>query len=129
MAEITPINLGTSPNDGTGDTLREGGSKINTNFSNLNTAKAEKTIQVTGLTLTQSSWTSGSTFYEYELTNANITADSIVEVIPANADYAVVQAAQILPSVVSASGKITIYAVNQPTANIGVTINITTKAS
>ncbi len=36
MAEITTINLGTDPNDDTGDSLRAGGDKINTNFSNLN---------------------------------------------------------------------------------------------
>ena len=36
MAEITPINIGTIPNDGTGDSLRAAGDKINTNLSNLN---------------------------------------------------------------------------------------------
>lgn len=34
MAQQT-INIGTVPNDGTGDTLREGGDKINDNFTEL----------------------------------------------------------------------------------------------
>lgn len=34
MAQQT-INIGTSPNDHTGDTLRDGGSKINANFTEL----------------------------------------------------------------------------------------------
>ena len=41
MAVIIPIDLGTLPNDGTGDPLRVGGQSININFANLNTDKLE----------------------------------------------------------------------------------------
>ena len=34
MAQLT-INIGAAPNDGTGDTLRDGGDKINDNFTEL----------------------------------------------------------------------------------------------
>jgi hypothetical protein len=32
---LQPINLGSAPNDGTGDPLRDGGTKINANFVDL----------------------------------------------------------------------------------------------
>lgn len=42
MSVITLIDLGTSPNDGTGDPLRIGGGEVNTNFTNLNVDKLER---------------------------------------------------------------------------------------
>lgn len=44
MSTITAINLGTAPNDYTGDPLRTAGGKINTNFTNLNTDKLEGAV-------------------------------------------------------------------------------------
>jgi len=44
MSVSTPINLGTNPDDGTGDPIRTGGTKINTNFTNLNTDKLENSL-------------------------------------------------------------------------------------
>lgn len=41
MAQQT-INIGSSPNDGTGDTIRDGGDKINDNFTELYTNKLDK---------------------------------------------------------------------------------------
>jgi len=81
-------------------------------------------IQVTSLTLDADNWTLVSGLYEYDLSNANITANSIVEVIPENADIAIVKAAEILPGTDSSSGSVKIYSTNEPTADIGVTINI-----
>lgn len=86
---------------------------------------AFKPLQVGSLTLASANWTTGTDFEEYELSNANITADDIVEVIPDNADIDVVAAAEILPATVSAAGAVTIFAKNTPTGDIGVTINIT----
>lgn len=88
------------------------------------TTDFSKVTQITSLTLLAASWTTGVTYKEYVLTNANITAASIVDVIPDNAYNAIVSAAQILPATVSAAGQVTIYAINIPTGNIGVTINI-----
>jgi len=44
MAVITPIFLGAVADDGTGDAIRTGGTKINTNFSNLNSDKLETAL-------------------------------------------------------------------------------------
>ncbi len=40
------INIGTNPNDGTGDTIRDGGVKINDNFTELYDFKSESIIRV-----------------------------------------------------------------------------------
>ena len=87
------------------------------------------TSQITSLTLTQTSWTEGTTYWEYVLSNGSITANSIVEIIPDNADYEIIQAAIILPTVDSSAGSVKIYAVNEPADNIGVTINIKEKTT
>lgn len=42
MTTIVPLDLGAAPNDGTGDTLRDGGDIINDNFAALNAGKVEK---------------------------------------------------------------------------------------
>jgi hypothetical protein len=84
--------------------------------------------QITSITLSSGSWSLVSGLYEYDYSNAAITANSIVDVIPDNADIAVVKAAEILPKTVSSSGSVKLYATNAPTGNIGVTMNITVKA-
>lgn len=81
-------------------------------------------VQVTGLTLLDTGWTLVGSFYEYDLADANILSTSIVEVIPDNADIAIVQAAVFLPRTDSSAGSVKVYATNEPTVDIGVTINI-----
>lgn len=83
-----------------------------------------KTIQVTGITLSSGGWSAVSGFYEYDLSNANITATSVVDVIPENASIENVKEAGILPKTLSSSGSVKLYATNLPTNNISVTINI-----
>jgi len=83
-------------------------------------------LQITGLTLLSASWTLLGSLYEYDLANANITAAMVVDVIPENADIAIVKAAEILPKTVSSAGSVKLYATNAPTGNIGVTIILTT---
>lgn len=80
--------------------------------------------QVTPVTLTVAGWSLVSGLYNYVYSNALITASSIVDVIPANASVAVVKVADIMPATLSASGNVTIYATNVPTADIVVTFNI-----
>ena len=80
--------------------------------------------QVTAQTLTAASWTLVSGFYEYNLSNANITTTSIVDVIPDNASVPIVQVAQVLPRTLSGIGTVKLYSTNLPTGNIVVTINI-----
>lgn len=88
------------------------------------TNKAIKTIQVTSQTLVAANWTLVSGLYEYDLANANITSLKYVEVIPDNATIAITKAADLLPTNVSSSGSVKLYATNLPTGNIVVTINI-----
>jgi hypothetical protein len=83
-----------------------------------------KAVQVTGLTLLDTGWTLVGGLYEYDLADANILVTSIVEVIPDNADRAIVQAAVFLPRTDSSAGSVKVYATNEPTDDIGVTINI-----
>jgi hypothetical protein len=85
---------------------------------------SKKILQVSSLTLTTAGWSLVSGLYEQDLANANITAASIVDVIPDNAAIATVIAAGILPRTDSAAGSVKVYSQNLPTANIGVTINI-----
>jgi hypothetical protein len=85
---------------------------------------SKKILQVGSLTLTTAGWSLVGGLYEQDLAQASITAASIVQVIPNNADIATVIAAGILPRTDSAAGSVKVYAQNLPTANIGVTINI-----
>lgn len=82
------------------------------------------TIQVTSLTMSQASWTYSAPFWNYTITNASILSDTYVQVIPNNANYAIVFAAFLLPANLSSVGQVIVYALNQPTGDIGVTINI-----
>ena len=50
MATITPINVGTVPNDDTGDSLRNAFIKVNTNEANLN-AGITTNVAITGGTI------------------------------------------------------------------------------
>jgi hypothetical protein len=86
--------------------------------------KNPKLIQVGSLTLLSANWSLNGSIYEYTLSHASILATSIVDVIPENADIAVVQAAQIYPKTLSSAGSVKLYSKNAPTGNIGVTINI-----
>ena len=80
--------------------------------------------QVTPVTLASGSWSLASSLYEYDYSNALITSSSIVDIIPDNSTISIVQAAQILPSTVSTSGSVKLFATNLPTADIIVTVNI-----
>ena len=82
------------------------------------------TIQVTSLTMSQASWTYSAPFWNYTITSASILSDTYVQVIPNNIDYSIVFAAFILPANLSSVGQVIVYALNQPTGDIGVTINI-----
>jgi hypothetical protein len=88
------------------------------------TLKGNLAIQVTPVTLSVAGWTLVSGLYEYDYANANIISTSIVDVIPSNSTIGLVQAAVFLPSTLSASGTVKLYANNLPTADIIVTVNI-----
>ena len=86
--------------------------------------KSDKTIQITGVSLSTGGWTLVSGFYEYDYANAEITVNKIVDVIPDKSTINIVQAAEILPETLSGSGTVKFYSKNLPTATILVTINI-----
>ena len=73
------INLGTTPNDRTGDTLRDAGSKTNSNFNELYTALGNGTalgIAVTGATSGQVLKFNGTSF----VPAADINTDAVASV-------------------------------------------------
>lgn len=86
---------------------------------------ADSTVQVANVTVLTSAFTLVSGFYEATISNANILATSIVEVIPSNASYTVVKNAEFLPQTDSSAGSVKIYSVNAPASDIVVTLNIT----
>ena len=96
---------------------------ISTSTQSALDGKQPKFITATA-TLTTGSWSLVSGLYEQSVSNVNITATSIVDVIPDNAAFATVTAAQILPRTDSASGSVKVYSNNLPSANIGITLNI-----
>lgn len=58
MSKLT-INIGSLPNDGSGDTLRDGASKINSNFNELYSSLGDGSSLVVGLGKTVISFSSG----------------------------------------------------------------------
>lgn len=82
------------------------------------------TIQVTGITVNVGQWALSGPIYAATISDGNITSDSIVDVIPSNDDYAVVNAAQLLPETISQASGVKIFAVNLPTGSIDFTLNI-----
>jgi hypothetical protein len=108
--DSTPTNGSTNPvtSDGVFDALA---------------LKSNKPVVATA-TLSTGSWSLVSGLQEQSISNVDITASSVVDIIPDNAAASVVSAAQILPRTDSSSGAVKVYATNLPTANIGVTLNI-----
>jgi len=68
--------------------------------------------------------TGTSGFWYADISNVNITADSVVDVIPEKAYKSIVDAAAFAGETDSSSGSVRIYAENQPTGTIEVTLNI-----
>jgi hypothetical protein len=89
-----------------------------------NQGPAGTITQVTPITVLDTGWTLVSGLWEYDISDSNILSNSIVDIIPANADYTTVVAAQLLPESISSVGQVKIFAINQPTADFDVTLNI-----
>jgi len=49
MTTLDPIDIGSTPNDGTGDTLRDAFSKVNTNEANINSDVGQNTNDITAV--------------------------------------------------------------------------------
>lgn len=94
-----------------------------TETTNLLNGKANKTIQITGVTIYSSGWTSGTT-YEYVYNHTGITDVNIVDIIPEISTYPIVKAANMYPMVTSSAGSVKLYSGSRPTSNIIITLNI-----
>ena len=75
-------------------------------------------------TLTTAGWTLVGGYYEQDIANANITATSLVNIIPDNDDVQTVIDAEFLPANDSSAGSVKVYSKNLPTADIDVTLII-----
>ena len=83
-----------------------------------------KVVQITGVEVLSTAFTLVSGLYEADITNANILIDSSVEVIPENSTISIVEAAVFLPQTISVTGSVKIFAKNEPSGSIFVTLNI-----
>jgi hypothetical protein len=81
-------------------------------------------IQVTDKILNVGGWSLVGELYEQSISDASITATSVVDVVPNNADYATVSTAVFLPRTDSSTEAVKVYCRNLPTSTITVTINI-----
>ena len=78
----------------------------------------------TAATLSDVSWTLDTGLYKYTLSDADILAGSIVDIIPQNSTIDIVIAAEMLPAVDVTAGQVVIWCKNEPTANISINYNI-----
>ena len=79
---------------------------MNDNFRELSEApepEVYKPIQIPDVVLVALNWILVDELYQYTLVNANITANSIVDVIPDNDSLETVQSAGIFPKTLSAA--------------------------
>jgi hypothetical protein len=104
---------------GTGITIT---TDATTDTVTINTTR--KATQVTGKTVATGAWSLVSGFYEASISDAGISATSIVDVIPDNGSAATAATAGVLPRTDSSSGAVKIYATATPAATLTVTINI-----
>ena len=100
------------------------GQLLSTNGSGTLSWATRKATQVTGKTVATGAWSLVSGFYEASISDAAISATSIVDVIPDNASAATAATAGVLPRTDSSSGAVKIYATATPAATLTVTLNI-----
>jgi hypothetical protein len=100
------------------------GQLLSTNGSGTLSWATRKATQVTGKTVATGAWSLVSGFYEASISDAAISATSIVDVSPDNGSAATAATAGVLPRTDSSSGAVKIYATATPAATLTVTINI-----
>lgn len=100
------------------------GQVLSTNGSGTLSFVTRKATQVTGKTVATGAWSLVSGFYEASISDAAISATSIVDVIPDNGSAATAATAGVLPRTDSSSGAVKIYATTTPAATLTVTLNI-----
>jgi hypothetical protein len=81
-------------------------------------------IKVEGLKILLSDWVLVNSMYENKVYDSNIFTDSIVNIIPTLDDSRAAMSAQILPQTIPSLGFVTVYALNIPTQDINISVNI-----
>jgi hypothetical protein len=82
------------------------------------------TIQIDSVLISAGDWVPDSGIYKYTYSDAQITDTKVVEIIPANDAYSVVQGIEVLPLTESFNGYVEFYCNNLPTEDFNVTILI-----
>ena len=100
------------------------GQLLSTDGSGTLSWATRKATQVTGKTVATGAWSLVSGFYEASISDAAISATSIVDVIPDNGSAATAATAGVLPRTDSSSGAVKIYATTTPASTLTVTLNI-----
>ena len=100
------------------------GQLLSTDGSGTLSWATRKATQVTGKTVATGAWSLVSGFYEASISDAAISATSIVDVIPDNGSAATAATAGVLPRTDSSSGAVKIYATTIPASTLTVTLNI-----
>lgn len=91
-------------------------------IKNGKVASITPTIVIDPVTINAGDWVADSGIFKYTYTDSQITAEKVVEIIPANDAYSVVQGIEVLPLTESFNGYVEFYCNNQPTEDFNVTI-------
>jgi hypothetical protein len=82
------------------------------------------TIMIDPVTILAADWAADGSIYKYTYSNPQITDKKVVEIIPANDAYSIVQGIEVLPLTESFGGYVEFYANNLATEDFNVTILI-----
>jgi hypothetical protein len=82
-------------------------------------------LQIQDQVLVAANWVEVGGVWQYTYENSKITEDSQVDITPQKEDEAIIIAALPSPETISSAGQVVIYAKNQPSADIRITIDIT----
>jgi hypothetical protein len=80
------------------------------------------TIEIDPVTIVAGDWVADSGIFKYTYTDSHITALKVVEIIPANNAFSIVQGIEVLPLTESFDGYVEFYCNNLPTEDFNVTI-------
>jgi hypothetical protein len=80
------------------------------------------TIEIDPVTIVAGDWVADSGIFKYTYTDSHITALKVVEIIPANDAFSIVQGIEVLPLTESFDGYVEFYCNNLPTEDFNVTI-------
>lgn len=83
---------------------------------------ASPTIEIDPVTISAVDWVADSGIYKYTYTDTHIKAINVVEIIPANNAFSIVQGIEVLPLTESFDGYVEFYCNNLPTEDFNVTI-------